>query len=48
MTTDTNLIARLPKCGRRWLMQNAEGVQIWCEPPTRPEGAIGREGRKKS
>ena len=36
--TDTNPIADVPPCGRRWLMRNEAGCQIWCRPPTRPPG----------
>lgn len=46
MTTDTKPIAELPKCGRRWLMQNAEGVHIWCEPPTSPQNLAAAEAVK--
>lgn len=41
--TDMNHTANLPPCGRRWLMRNEAGYQIWCRPPVRPPGLTDEE-----
>lgn len=43
MTTDTNPIVSLPPCGRRMLLTNPNGTQLFCKPPPRPEGMSSRE-----
>ncbi len=43
MMTDTKPIAELMPCGRRWLLENQDGVQVWCRPPTRPPGLTNAE-----
>jgi hypothetical protein len=41
--TDTNPIANLPPCGRRWTGENSQGIRIWCRPPVRPKGLSDQE-----
>ncbi len=41
--TGTKSIAELLPCGRRWLGENKDGVQVWCRPPARPPGLSDAE-----
>lgn len=45
--TDTKRIADLAPCGRRWLMENQGGPQIWCLPPTKPPGMARQEALRE-
>lgn len=45
--TDMKHIADLPPCERRWLMQNPNGVQIWCRAPTRPRTVTDAQAIKE-